>query len=549
MALKVLMLRKKLGEKNKELSELRKTTDAFVTREAELEKAIEEAATEEETKAVDESIEELEQDKTENAEAITALETEIGEIETEIEALERSMTPAAAPAIEVKPIERGEHKPMNTRKFFGMAPEQRDAFFAREEVKNFIEEVRTLKTRGLTNGGLGVPEVMLEVLRNNMEQYSKLIKYVNVKSVGGKARQNIMGAVPEGVWMEAIGALNELDMALNQIEVDGFMVGGIIFVPNSLLEDSDIALGTEIMAQLGQAAGKGLDRGLLYGTGTKMPLGIAVRLAQTSAPSDWGTYAPAWTDLHTTHVLKLNIDGTTGATFYASLIAALGVAKPDYSDGSAFWVVNRKTHIKLMTKALAFDAAAALVAGVNNQMPIIGGDIIELEMVGDNEIIGGFGSAYLLAERAGAKIEMSEHARFKEMQTAFRGYARYDGMPVFGEAFVVVGFANADASVAATFPIDYANTDLGALGLVSAAGTASGDCIVTVTGAESSGTTLKYKLGSFDIVTGQTPVGFTALVSGTTQITAAAGKTITVVELDAAGKAIKAGIVLAVPKA
>lgn len=550
MALKVLMLRKKLNEKNKELNDVRKITEGFATREAELEQSIEEATTEEEKATVEEAIDEFEKEKGENAEAITALETEIGEIETEIEELERSMTPpAAAPVPEVKSEERGGNKNMTTRKFYGMTIEQRDAFFAREEVKGFIEEVRSIKTRGLTNGGLGVPDVMLDILRNNVDKYSKLVKYVNLKTIGGTARQPIMGAVPEGVWMEAIGALNELDMALNQIEVDGYMVGGIIWVPNTLLEDSDIALGTEIIDQLLQACGKGLDRGILYGSGVKMPTGIVTRLAQTSAPSNWGTYAPAWTDLHTSNVQKLNIDGTTGATFYASLIAALGVAKPDYSDGSCFWAMNRKTHIKLMAKALAFDAAAALVAGVNGQMPIIGGDIVELEMVGDNEIVGGFGSLYLLAERAGARVESSNQAKFKEMLTGFRGYARYDGMPVFGEGFVAVSFDNTDAATTATFPTDYANTDLGVLGVTAAAGTASGDTVLTVTGTEVSGTTLKYKIGSIDIATGDKPTGFTALTSGTTQITCAAGKTITVVELDGNGKAIKAGKVIAVPKA
>lgn len=550
MALKVLMLRKKLSEKNKELNELRKTTEGFVTREAELEKSIEEATTEDEKKTVEEAIDEFEQDKTENAEAITALEAEIGEIETEIEELERSMEPATAPAQVVKSEERGGNKNMTTRKFYGMTIEQRDAFFQNDEVKSFIENVRSIKTRGLTNGGLGVPEVMLDILRNNVDKYSKLMKYVNVKAVGGTARQNIMGSIPEGVWMEAIGALNELDMALNQVEVDGYMVGGIIWVPNTLLEDSDIALGTEIIEQLLQACGKGLDRGIVYGTGVKMPLGIATRLAQTSQPSSWGTYAPAWADLHTSNVLKLNIDGTTGAQFYASLIAALGVAKPDYSDGTCFWAMNRKTHIKLTTKALAFDAAAALVAGINNQMPIIGGDIVELEMVGDNEIVGGFGSLYLLAERAGARIDSSDQAKFKEMLTGFRGYARYDGMPVFGEGFVVVSFDNTDAVTSSTFPTDYANTELGALAVTSVAGTNSGDSLVTVTGAESSGTTLGYILGgkAAAVVSGQDKTGFTTFTTPA-QITGATGKFITVAEFDAAGKAIKVGSCQFVAKA
>jgi len=547
MALKVLMLRKKLNEKNKDLAKLRETAEGFETREAEIEKMIGEAETEEEKEAVDAEITDFEKEKSENEDSAKALETEIAGIETEIEELERSAPKETEPIVPVEE-KRGGNISMNTRKFFGMNHEQRDAFFARDEVKNFVEEIRTLKTRGVTNGNLTVPEVMLEVLRNNLETYSKLAKYVNVKSVSGEARQPIMGTSPEGIWMEAEGELNELDMSLNQVEVDGYMVGGFIVIHNNLLKDSTLNLGTEIMEQLGKAIGKGCDRAILYGTGVKMPLGIATRLAQTSQPSGWGTYAPAWTDLHTSNIKKLNVDSTTGATFYASLIAALGIASPAYATGGAFWVVNRKTHIDLMAKALAFDAAAALVAGMNNQMPIIGGDIVELEILGDKEIIGGFGSVYLLAEREGAAVESSEHVRFLQNQTVTKGYARYDGMPVFGEAFVLVSYDNTDAAATSTFPTDYANTDLGVLGVTAAAGSGSGDTVLTVTGTEASGTTLKYKIGEIDVKSGYVPVGFTALTSGTTQITCVAGKTITVVELDGNGKTIKSGNVIAVPK-
>jgi hypothetical protein len=121
-------------------------------------------------------------------------------------------------------------------------------------------------------------------------------------------------------------------------------------------------------------------------------------------------------------------------------------------------------------------------------------------------------------------------------------------MPVFGEAFVMVSFDNTDAGTSTTFPDDYANTDLGVLGVTAAAGTDVGDTVLTVTGAEVSGTTLKYKIGDIAVNRGQKVTGFTALTSGTTQITAAAGKYITVVELDANGKVIKAGKVVAVPK-
>jgi HK97 family phage major capsid protein len=566
MALKQLLLTKRMSGLNAQLTALRALDAGFETRstalklrEAEIEEAVKELAddaSEEDKKVVEDSATALETDqaaldkeKSDNDAAKTKLEDDIRALQTELDELNsRAKTP---PASTIHTEERKETHNMKSRvKFFGMDREERAAFFANDSVKSFIGEVRAIKTRGITNGALTIPDIMLELLRDNLEQYSKLVKYINLKPVAGTARQNIIGSAPEGVWMEATGSLNELDMSLNQIEVDGYMVGGIIYVHNTLLEDSDIALGSEVMSQLGKAIGKGVDRAILYGTGTKTPVGIITRLAQTAAPSTWGTYAPAWTDLHTTNVIKLNINATTGATFFASLIAALGVAKPNYTDGGCFWVMNRKTHILLMTKALEFNASAALVAGINGTMPIIGGEIVELEIVGDNEIVGGFGSAYLLAERAGAKVDSSEHVKFKEMMTGFRGYARYDGQPVFGEAFVVVSFDNTDAATTSTFPIDYANTALCALGVTSVAGTASGDTLIAVTGKEVSGTTFGYIVGgkAVDVKTGDAKSAYTAW-DGSADITAATGKIITVVEFDGNSRAIKAGSAQVVAKA
>ena len=568
MALKQVLLTRKIAEKTKLLEEARAKDAGFLERRTaldaranELEAAVLEITADtpaEEAQAIEAEVAEHEAaeknltdevaandgEKTRLSDEIAKLQAELDEVNSRAKAI-----PAPDHTPQATPEERKDEPYMQNRtKFFGMTREERDQFIARDDVKTFLTDVRAVK-RGVTNGALLVPEVVLEVLRNNLEQYSKLLRFVTVRPVKGTARQSIVGAAPEGVWMEAEGELNELTMTFNQIEVDGYMVGGVIFVHNNLLKDSDFALASEIMSQLGKAIGKGIDRAILFGTGTNMPVGIATRLAQTAQPAGWGSKAPAWTDLHTTNVLKLNIDGTTGAAFYASLIAALGVAKPNYTDGKAFWVMNRATHIKLMTKALAFDAAAALLAGVNNQMPILGGDIVEDENMANNNIIGGFGAAYLLAEREGAELASSEHVRFVQNQTAFKGYGRYDGMPVFGEAFVQVSFANADATTSSTFPTDYANTDIGVLGVTAAAhSTASGKTVLTVSGTESTGTTLAYKIGDYTVRNGQKVVGYTTFTSGTTGIEAAAGKIITVVELNSAGLAIKVGKAASVPK-
>lgn len=440
---------------------------------------------------------------------------------------------------------------MNTRVKIFSNHQERDAFFARSEVKDFIGEIRSSingEKRSVSGATLTIPEVMLEVLRDNMTMFSKLLKHVSLKSVKGKARQNVMGDIPEGVWIEATGSLNELDLALNQVEVDGYLVGGFIPIANSYLEDSDMNLGTEIMMVLGKAIGKGLDRAILFGTGVKMPLGIVTRLAQTAKPSDYNENARTWVDLHTSNILKINASASTGAAFFVSLIQSLGIAKPEYSDGAPVWIMNRKTHNDIRAKALAFNIPALVAAG-ENTLPVVGGVVEELEMLGDYEIVGGFGANYLMVEREGQKFEPSEHVRFLENQTVFKGFARYDGEPVVAEGFVMVSYDNTDAATSSTFQTDYANTALGVLGVTAAAGTASGDTVLTVTGTESSGTTLKFKIGDLQPKSGETPVGYTALTSGTTQITIAAGKTITVVELDGNGRVIKTGKVIGVPKA
>ena len=64
MALKALMIRKKLDEKNKALEDLRSKDAEFEKREADLETAIDEASTDEERSAVEEEIEKFEGEKT-----------------------------------------------------------------------------------------------------------------------------------------------------------------------------------------------------------------------------------------------------------------------------------------------------------------------------------------------------------------------------------------------------------------------------------------------------------------------------------------------------
>ena len=486
--LRQLLLTRKIAAKRAELdklkaerAELDEKRTALKTREAELEAAVNEMTEEtpeEDRAAVDAEVQEFEGQVAEADAAEAANDAAQVNLQNEIDGLQRELdelnakatTPAAAPA-EVAPAEapaetdagntRSERKGRTMiRKLFKTAQE-RAAFLAREDVKNYLTEVRSAirEKRAITGAGLTIPDVMLELIRHEIAESSKLLPFVRVRSVGGKSRQNIAGAIPEGVWTEMCASINELTLAFHQVEVDGYKVGGYIAICNAILEDSDYDLAAEIVSAIGGAIAKALDKAILFGTGTKMPIGIVTRLAQTSQPASWGANAPAWTDLHTSNIKKLNIASSTGAEFFATLIENLGIAKDWYKAGGLFWVMNRKTHIKLMCKALAFNSAAALVANTEF-MPVLGGTVIEFEddQIADNEIIGGFGGNYLLAERAGVEFASSDIPLFLQDQTVFKGTARYDGQPVAGEAFVVVNFANTDPTTSKDFPEDEANS-------------------------------------------------------------------------------------------
>lgn len=492
MALKTLLLRKKLDDKKQDLEALRGKDADFQHREAELETAISEAESPEDQQAVEGLVGEFDADKQAHEEAKNTLTREIAELEQQLADEEGKQPPANPNGHEEKqPKEDEERKDgtimsMKHRDFFGLDIQRRDRFLARDDVKDFLQRVRSLgkEKRSVSGAELTIPDVVLELIRVAIPRYSKLIARVNLKPVPGTARQNIMGTVPEAVWTEACASLNELDLYFNQVEVDGYKVGGFIAICNATLEDSDLNLATEIMDALGQAIGYALDKAIVYGTGKKMPQGIVTRLAQTAQPENWGTHAPEWKDLSTSNVIT--ITGKTSLELYREIILKSGAADHTYSRGPLTWMMNELTKNTLTAEALSINAAGAIVSGQGNTMPVLGGDIVELDFIPDGDIIFGYLDLYLLAQRAGAQLAASEHVRFLEDQTVFKGTARYDGKPVFGEAFGVMNIGGAAPATTAVFAPDKANPELASLSLGTAALTPAFDPAVTAYHASTS---------------------------------------------------------------
>lgn len=465
MALRALMLRKELDQLNKQLAELRAKAEGFTAREAELETAINEAETDEERSTVSEAVEAFENEREEVTGEIAGLEERVSGIESELEALEDNQDPAPAPAADPEPKPENRERGftiMNKRNIFrSMDVQTRDALFAREDVTNFLTQVRTAikEKRAITGGGLLVPEVFLGLIRENIMEYSKLYKHVNLRQIGGNGTVVVMGTIPEAVWTDCCANLNELNLTFNDAEVACWRVGGYFDVCNATLEDSDIDLASELLTVLGQAIGLALDKAILFGLGTRMPLGVFTRLAQTAAPADYPATARPWADLHTSNIKSI-ASSVKGIDLFRTFLTDTAAAKGKYSRGEKVWVMNETTYTALVAAAMTIDAGGAIVAGVNGQMPVIGGVIEVLDFVPDNVIIGGYFDLYLLAERAGTRLDQSEHVHFIQDRTVFRGTARYDGLPVIAEGFVAIGINGTTPSASGiTFAPDTANAE------------------------------------------------------------------------------------------
>ena len=442
MALRSLMKGKALRTAQKSLEEARAKMEELKTREAELETAIEEAETDEEKAVVEEEVEKFEAEKAEAEKSVTDLEAEVDKLERELEEIEKA-------PVEEAPEERTAETPQKEvremkKRWKEMSYEERSTFVQKDEMQAFLGEVRTAmkEKRAISNAGYLIPKVLLGLLRENIEDFSKLYGRVDLRQVAGEGRVVIEGTIPEAVWTEACANLNELDLSFSKVEVDGYKVGGYFKICNATLEDSDVDLASELIRALGAAIGFALDKAILYGTGTKMPVGIVTALAAV-------TYTPnIVTIANTVH----------GKDLVVAIINAFAKAKGNYSRGVKTWAMNEATYSKLMAEFVALDANGAYVSAMNGVMPVLGGDIIVINSIANDTIIAGYYDLYLLAERAGTVIGTSEHAFWIADQTGFKGTARYDGKVLINNAFVAIGInGHTPAANDVTFAQDGAN--------------------------------------------------------------------------------------------
>ena len=422
MALKTIMLNKKIEQKRSLLEELNSKEDSFAKRSEDLESAIEEAESDEEVSALEEEIEKFDQEKEEHKGKKEKLEEEIADLEGELTELEDKEPEQRSTETEVetrKSNDIGGSK-MKVNKF-----ETRSEMIERlnqPEVKEFYDKLRSavMNKRALSGEELVIPNSVLDRIQARVGDYSNLYREVEVIPMNGTARAIFDGAIPEAIWTEMCDPVEELATAFEAVELDGFKVGGFIPVCNAVLEDSMIDLANYVEDRIARAIAKAIDKAILLGEGAtaKQPEGIVPAITGDAVTSDFTS---------------------------ADLLPNVGtIDNGEDNTGEIIAVMKRQTFYNHFLRVATASDGREVAQNVNTPN-IAGLRVVFSQYAPDNAVIFGDFKKYLLGERRGVQITSSTDVRFIEDQTVFKGTARYDGKPVTADSFVLVNYDDAPA--------------------------------------------------------------------------------------------------------
>ncbi|MBR2582996.1 MAG: phage major capsid protein, partial [Oscillospiraceae bacterium] len=227
-----LVLAKNIKARRDELDALLEKDAGFKAKEDSLLADIEAAQTKEEREAVESAVDEFDAEVKAHEQAKAELTATIEALESELSALEQQPLPAPAQPVAELKNERMNTMlpanldiralPMSCRAFDALPLDQRKSIVAQEDVQNFLAQLRGFsKARASVTGAeLTIPVIFLDIINQNRFRYSKLLRRVRMRTVRGEARQTIGGTIPEAVWTECCGALNELNFVFNQVVME-----------------------------------------------------------------------------------------------------------------------------------------------------------------------------------------------------------------------------------------------------------------------------------------------------------------------------------------
>ncbi|WP_163102259.1 phage major capsid protein [Peribacillus alkalitolerans] len=412
MALKQLMLNKKIEQRKSALNELQKVDEDFERRSQELEQSINEAESEEEVSTVESEIEKLENEKSEHGQKKSVLEVEIAELEGELEQLNSKV-----PTKQKRSNDKGAVEGMNKLQVRELL--KTGEYYKRSEVADFYEQFKNL--RAVTGGELTIPEVVVNRIMDIMGDFTTLYPLVDKIQVKGTTRILVDTDTTAATWIEQSGALATGNVGtITNVDFDGFKVGKVTFVDNYLLQDSIINLDAYVTKKIARAIALALDLAILKGTGAanKQPDGIIPQI-----PAE-------------------NLKNVPSNAKLVEFVKPIGLIDSGAdSVGEIVAVMKRSTYYnRFLEFSINVNAQGEVVGKLPNlkNPDLLGLRVVFNNNMDDDKVLYGDFAQYTLVERESITIDNSEHVKFVEDQTAFRGKGRFDGKPVKKDAFVLV---------------------------------------------------------------------------------------------------------------
>jgi len=416
MAIKQIMLNKKIEQRKSVLTELLADELELNTRSAELEVAVEEAQTDEEMTVLEEEVNKLDADKTELESQKSTLEQEISDLEAELEQL-NSKVPTNESRNHTNNNEKRGNVHMNKMQVRELI--KNGDYYKRSEVVDFYEQFKNL--RAVTGGELTIPEVVVNRIMDIMGDFTTLYPLVDKIQVKGTTRILVDSDTAAATWIEQSASVPSGDVGtITNVDFDGFKVGKVTFVDNYLLQDSIINLDDYVTKKIARAIAKALDLAIVKGTGSanKQPTGVIPSLPAAN---------------------KVNVEANE--KLIKNLVKQIGLIDTGSdSIGEIVAVMKRSTYYnRLVEYSIQVDSNGNVVGKLPN---LNNPDLLGLKVVFNNnlssdEVLFGDFQQYTLVERENITIDSSSHVKFSEDQTAFRGKGRYDGKPVNAKAFVL----------------------------------------------------------------------------------------------------------------
>lgn len=317
MALKVLMLKRKLDEKRSQLQAAEAKAQELETREAELEADIEAAETDEEKEAVEEAVAEFETEKGANEDERTALEKEVAGLEAELAEEERKQKEAAE--------KREEEVPKMEER--DLIKAQRDAFAA---VVRGNREVRSDYNMAKGNNGDIIPKTIADEIVTKIANISPIFERAHRYPVKGTLAIPFYPASSSHVINAAYASdFTDLEASsgdFDSVDLTGFLAGALAKIGRTLINNTDVDVIPFVEDQMAEAFRAFIDQEAINGTSSPSQKAVGMLAGITQ-----------------------EVTGTYKSSVTADDLIKLQCAIPDAYQQNAVWLMASATRTQIRT--------------------------------------------------------------------------------------------------------------------------------------------------------------------------------------------------------